>query len=1100
MGIRNIAVTITGDGSSLSRALIRSGTEIESFTRKAERSNDRLALSWKNVQGAAALTAKVATVALLASGVAAAQFESRMRNVNSLLADGVTTSAQLDAAFRSNSRAVLDLTKTLPQSANNLAQGLYDITSSGFAGADALRVLNASAQAASAGMSTTANAAQAIDAVLNAYGLSASSAKDVSDTLFQTVNKGVITFDQLTGVIGDTVGTAAAAHVPIEQVGAAIATMTLNGLSAEESGTSLNRVLQSLINPSKGLEAAYRALGITSGESALQTKGLQGVMEELGKATGGSVEALLSLFPEIRAARGAFALLSNEGKTYTRVSAAIVDENARQGATHRALAEQMKATSYQLKLFENEARIAAISVGTHTLPVFVAFLHGTQQIGQEAVPLLRAGVSAVTPMFTAIFNTGGHVVAILGELLHAVEPVGAALLKISGAAIIGGLTAVAKALEVTTGFLADHSDIVKALAAIYLTSLLPSVTAVTVAFNRLILTPVVLGLANVAEAAGAGAVGVKALAGSMLSLQAVAGLGVAVALYSVFRAFSKAHEVQSQAKDDIRHITQGFNALDTKKAQATIAALREKQLEAIKTGEHYTGLIGTWRAGWETFTGSGNVGRIAADGREASKALDELQGKVLNTDANMVQLANATGLSVEAIRKLALAKNIDLSAPAFSDEGIDSRKQVLDLLKDMAKQSGTTGDALASAANNDAEAMERLVNVLVDVQTQVTKAFQRDTDVFSNFDPVAAADASSKATDKVTAAEQRLDDARARAASHRKQTVSDTIAIRNAQEALTRAQENASRVGASNAGDLAASYRETVRLATRFADDIQRAQQKGLDPGAVTRLLELGPKQAEPILQQLVADHSGRLIKIVNQSEAALARISERVVEQARLTTLAMNSSTNQLSHDLTAALRISGESLSEGPKGTVQSIAKALKLPEAQVRRIAQEYGIILRDDIQRGLDKKPLAPPRVNFRTAIADAASAAAAAAAGRPLPAPWHDQGFAGGGHILGPGTSTSDSIVIRASHGEFMQRAAAVNYYGVDFMERLNRLQIPRFADGGPVVVRVDGARTHSVRHQQDINGPVIVQGIDFDDAQRQLAAKKRRRGDSGGAR
>ena len=40
------------------------------------------------------------------------------------------------------------------------------------------------------------------------------------------------------------------------------------------------------------------------------------------------------------------------------------------------------------------------------------------------------------------------------------------------------------------------------------------------------------------------------------------------------------------------------------------------------------------------------------------------------------------------------------------------------------------------------------------------------------------------------------------------------------------------------------------------------------------------------------------------------------------------------------------------------------------------------------------------------------------------------GAATGGYITGPGTATSDSILARLSNGEFVQRTAAVDYYGV----------------------------------------------------------------------
>jgi hypothetical protein len=59
-------------------------------------------------------------------------------------------------------------------------------------------------------------------------------------------------------------------------------------------------------------------------------------------------------------------------------------------------------------------------------------------------------------------------------------------------------------------------------------------------------------------------------------------------------------------------------------------------------------------------------------------------------------------------------------------------------------------------------------------------------------------------------------------------------------------------------------------------------------------------------------------------------------------------------------------------------------------------------------------------------------------------------FATGGMIGGSGSGTSDSNLIWASRGEFMQRKAAVDYYGADFMSALNALQVPKYATGGPI--------------------------------------------------
>jgi len=53
------------------------------------------------------------------------------------------------------------------------------------------------------------------------------------------------------------------------------------------------------------------------------------------------------------------------------------------------------------------------------------------------------------------------------------------------------------------------------------------------------------------------------------------------------------------------------------------------------------------------------------------------------------------------------------------------------------------------------------------------------------------------------------------------------------------------------------------------------------------------------------------------------------------------------------------------------------------------------------------------------------------------------GLASGGYVSGPGGRTSDSVPAWLSNGEFVQRADAVDYYGVDVMHALNRRMIPK---------------------------------------------------------
>lgn len=83
-----------------------------------------------------------------------------------------------------------------------------------------------------------------------------------------------------------------------------------------------------------------------------------------------------------------------------------------------------------------------------------------------------------------------------------------------------------------------------------------------------------------------------------------------------------------------------------------------------------------------------------------------------------------------------------------------------------------------------------------------------------------------------------------------------------------------------------------------------------------------------------------------------------------------------------------------------------------------------------------------------------------------PATKSGSGFATGGYISGPGTSTSDSIPAMLSNGEFVIKAEAVKRYGTNFLNAVNnghftkmKTTIPRFADGGYVGTAEETAQT-----------------------------------------
>lgn len=333
---------------------------------------DRFGVSVQNA-GKKILGTGIATATGLGAAVkAASDYQVQIKNIQ-----GLTKASDFGMGIQSDQ--ILDLSGKLPQSSTELAAGLYDIASSGFAGADGLKVLEASATAASAGLTKTEVASKAIVAVMNAYGLSADKAADISDILFQGVNVGVVTFEQLAGSMGQWVGMAAQVGVAADEGTAAIAAMTLSGIQADEAATYLSRVMEAFIQPSEGMNKAVKKLGYSSAKSLLDAKGLGGALLELQKATGGSAEEFNGLFGSIQASRGAMAIVANEGKNWARVSGAIMNPSSRKGAAKEVYSFQEQTLSTQMKLFKNSIQNMFIAVGTPLLkPLSIILEWGTK--------------------------------------------------------------------------------------------------------------------------------------------------------------------------------------------------------------------------------------------------------------------------------------------------------------------------------------------------------------------------------------------------------------------------------------------------------------------------------------------------------------------------------------------------------------------------------------------------------------------------------------------------------------------------------------------------------------------------------------------------
>lgn len=331
----------------------------------------------------------------------AADFEKEMRNVQ-------TISIEAQKSFQDFSRGVYDVARETNQSATEAARGLYEIVSSGFDGADALSILEHASVAASAGLAQVSTSVTAILAVLNAYGQSGAEAQDVSDTLFQTVNLGIGSFEELAGSVGQVVGLASQAKVSFGEVSAAIAATSRSGISFDEAATGVNRILQELLDPTDQLRGLLQQLGYETGLQALQQDGLHGVLEKIRGEVGENAAAYVTLFGRIEATRTALALAADDGETYAEAIEKISDKTVRAGAAAQAFKVQQQSLNAKTKDLQNTIE----SLGTSALLPVLIFLNKIEGAMKKFLdmvdklhPVLKAGL-AISTIFAGILLTG----------------------------------------------------------------------------------------------------------------------------------------------------------------------------------------------------------------------------------------------------------------------------------------------------------------------------------------------------------------------------------------------------------------------------------------------------------------------------------------------------------------------------------------------------------------------------------------------------------------------------------------------------------------------------------------------------------------------
>ena len=227
-----------------------------------------------------------------------------------------------------------------------LLSASYDVASAGFGEvAELSDVLKASQLGATGGFSELATVADATTSVLNAYGLSSDKAAKLVDGFIQTQNDGKIVVDQYAQQIGRLAPIAAGAGVSIDELNAAISTVTATGVPVESTFAGLRQVIAAIQKPTSEASKAAEKLGIDFSATALSTKGLGGVLEELVAKGGASEETLAQFFGSVEARTAILPLLNDQLVSFNKN---LENQAKAQGTAAKAAFEAQNTIQGQL--------------------------------------------------------------------------------------------------------------------------------------------------------------------------------------------------------------------------------------------------------------------------------------------------------------------------------------------------------------------------------------------------------------------------------------------------------------------------------------------------------------------------------------------------------------------------------------------------------------------------------------------------------------------------------------------------------------------------------------------------------------------------------
>lgn len=343
--------------------------------------------------------AGVATAALKMSN----DFENAMAKVGTI-ADTKNTSM---AALKEQ---VIDLSNAVGVGVADIAEAQYQAISAGVDTAASVNFVGVAVKAAKGGFTDTATAVDGLTTVINAYGLEASKATEISDRMLLAQNFGKTSFGDMASSMGKVIPIASSLSVSTEELFGSIAVLTKNGIATNEAVTGLKAAYSNILKPSADASKTAKQLGLNFSSAHLQSVGWAGFLEEIKEKTGGNTETMAKLFGSTEALNSVTVLAGKGSADFAKV----LGEMGKSAGMTQAAYKGMITPTERMNIAFNKIKNSLIQFGIALTPVFEKVAEVISMVGDKLNSLKEDQVNAIVK-FGAVAAAIGPVIMVFGK-------------------------------------------------------------------------------------------------------------------------------------------------------------------------------------------------------------------------------------------------------------------------------------------------------------------------------------------------------------------------------------------------------------------------------------------------------------------------------------------------------------------------------------------------------------------------------------------------------------------------------------------------------------------------------------------------------------